>query len=447
MAFERRPGDLRRSALPSRGWWLSALIVLTLAVPAAGAGEGHRAADAPRPATGRRSPRVAGAPLFGTRHTPNNRPISDWAPGIRAHYGVKSIVDARATADLQAGIGLRWGAPYVVFKQDSYAIYYAREGDPEYRVTDQDGNPKYCPLDRGAGYAGVRVPADARVWVDGAARRVADGVLTADDDFHFTVVDAARNRVYGFYMGSGTRFGVKGGRLRTPWRSCDLLHGDDAAIEAASAAPRRYRCGGGRGYPVAGCGLAGIGAGVSAGGPFGNGDSNGFMGPHGVIVPQDFDDEGWTGEAVGTLHHALRCSTPAAYQHGYVWPMQDPGAGARGRHLRDGQIIRLDPSFDVSATGAPPYEQRLMRTLQVYGCVLSDYATYGMALFALSAWPGTGVRRDGQDPWTAAGGANAEAQAFHAGADRRGVRFRVLPHMSMRALQVVLPHGAAHPPR
>ena len=29
-----------------------------------------------------------GAHLFGTRHTPNNRPISDWEADIRRHYSL-----------------------------------------------------------------------------------------------------------------------------------------------------------------------------------------------------------------------------------------------------------------------------------------------------------------------------------------------------------------------
>ncbi len=388
-----------------------------------------------------------GAPLFGTAHAPSNRPISDWRPDILRHYRASSEVDVRATRDLQAAVSDRWGSPYVVFGPNSYAIYYSQDGDGEYVVTDSSGATKNCPLDTGKGYAGVRIPAGARIFAQGASRSITDGVVRTDDDFHFTVVDIARNRVYGFYTNRGSAFGVADHRLRTAWRGCDLLYGNDAAILAASAATRRYGCGGGAGYPAAGCGLAGLGAGVSAGGAFGNGDSNGFLGPYGVIMPQDFDDTGWTGPSVGTLHHALRCSSPSAYQHGYVWPMQDPASGTRGRHLRNGQIIRLDPQFEVARSGAPAYEQRLMRTLQVYGCVLSDYAIYGMALFALSAWPGTGPHRDGASPWSAAGGANAEAQAIYAGSNPRDLKFGVLSHMPMRALQVVLPHGAAHPPR
>jgi hypothetical protein len=167
-------------------------------------------------------------------------------------------------------------------------------------------------------------------------------------------------------------------------------------------------------------------------------------------VPQDFDDTGWAGEAVGTLHHALRCSMPTAYQFGYSWPMADTINGDPSRFIRDGQLLRLDPTFDVAATDAPAYEQRLMRTLQVYGCVQSDFADWGMALFALSSWPGAGTAGAGIDPWTAEGmtGMNAaaidEALAFRDGSSSSGVKFDVAPNMPMSELEAVLPHGAAH---
>lgn len=411
----------------------------------AAAGPDAATRDAGAPDSG---PASGGAPLYGTLHSPNNRPISEWEADIRAHYGLSStasIVDPEATADWRAaftdGTG-NFGTPYVVFRANSYALYWAQDGDPEYPIADSGGATRTCPLDVGTGWTGIRVPAGAKVWANGMV--AIDPMAGLVDDFHLTIVDPARNRVYAFYGGSGSSLGLSGGKLRTPYRGCDLLHGDDAAILAQQAAAKRYGCAGGAGYPPAGCGLEGIGAGVSAGNGFGNGDSNGFLGPHGVIVPEDFDDTGWSGAAVGTLHHALRCSNPGAYQHGYMWPMQNPAAGTAGRALRDGQIIRLDPAFDVEASSASAADKRLLRTLQRYGCVLSDYANYGMALFAQSAWAGTGPRR-GADPWTAAGGANAEAQAFASGMNANGIRFGLPVPTAM--LEVVRPHGAAYPAR
>jgi hypothetical protein len=386
-----------------------------------------------------------GTPLFGTLHTPNNRPISDWEPDIRRYYGLadtSTIVDAAATRDLQDAFATsRYNTPYAVFGQVSYAIYYAKAGDPEYPIADISGRVRTCPLDPAG--RGVRIPAGAKRWSTPVAGTVPVIPATpGDTDIHFTVIDVERNRVYAFYSYGGDTVGVTNGQFRSSTRACDLLKGSDATVLAAQSYTKRYGCTGGAGYPGAGCGTEGIGAGVSAGAGFGNGDSNGFIGPHGVIMPQDFDDTGWSGAAVGTLHHALRCSAPAAFQHGYMWPMQDPMGGTRG--LRDGQIFRLDPAYDVEASGASAAEKRIMRTLQRYGCVLSDYGDYGMALFALSAWDGVGPNR-GANPWTAAGGAPPEAQSFYTKVSSQGVRFNL--RIPVERMQVIRPHGAAYPPR
>jgi hypothetical protein len=161
-------------------------------------------------------------------------------------------------------------------------------------------------------------------------------------------------------------------------------------------------------------------------------------------MPQDFSDTGWTGAAVGTLHHALRCSVPDAYQYGYMWPMQNPMAGTPGRSLRNGQIIRLDPTYNVETSTASAAEKRVMRTLQRYGCVVSDYGDYGMALFALSGWSGVGPNRSG-NPWTAAAGAPAEAQSFYTNLNSQGVRMNL--RIPTERMQVIRPHGAAYPAR
>jgi hypothetical protein len=412
----------------------------------AGAGGGTGAAGGGAP---------QGTPLFGTAHTPNNRPISDWEADILAFYGGSSIVDVDATADLQSCItnSGTWGAPYAAFGEDSYALYFAQPGDAEYPIADASGVARpTCPLDVGLAWAGtVRIPAGAARWDSTADAPVAvDPATTATTDIHFTIIDVERNRVYAFYTGGGDPLGVQAGVWVSGYAGCDQLHGDDGAILAASTYDIRYGCPGGGGYPPAGCGLEGLGAGVAAGQGSGSGDSNGYLGPHGVIVPQDFDDTGWSGEAVGTLHHALRCSMPTAYQWGYSWPMADTVNGDPSRHVRDGQIMRLRPSFDVVGTGAPAYEQRVMRTMQVYGCVQSDFADWGMALFALSAWPGAGLRHDANEPWSAAGMAGMpqaaidEAVAFHAGASSGGAKSDLLPSMPMSELEFILPNGAAH---
>lgn len=412
--------------------------------------------------------RLGGTPLFGTTHTPHNLPISYWEPSILAHWGRTSIVDDLATADVQECIRNgcpNFTAPYVTFGDVAYPIYFARPGDPEHVAVDEGGSVRTCPLDGGKGWKGVRIPDGARFWDQAIVgpRSVRD-LVPATDDVHFTIIDRERNRIYAFYTYAGQGFGLNASsQLQSSTRACDLLSADgvdgpgDDAIVSALAPERRYGCQGGAGYPSAGCGMSGIGAGISAGAPFGMTDSNGYLGPNGILFPQDFDDTGWTGDAIGTMHHALRCYISTAYQAGYMWPMQWPGDGTSGRSLRNGQIIRLDPSFPVDSTW-PSYEQRLLRTLQVYGCVLSDYGSWGWGFHALSDWPGTGVSPAPDDgPWTeanmAASGmaptAIAEAAAFHARTDSRGTRYDVMPHIAQVQphLQVILPHGASYPAR
>jgi hypothetical protein len=384
---------------------------------------------------------TGGSPLFGSTHSPNNRPISDWETDILSHFGKGTIVDSLATADLQACIksSTTWGAAYVSFGDDSYTVYYAQTGDPEYPVVDDSGSKKTCALDQGKGWTGVRFPAAAHAY--GATSLNA---FTPSNDTHFSIVDVQRNRIYTFYAGSGATMGLSGGQWASPYRGCDLLTAagtdgqGDAALLSAQSASKRYACTDGT---SGSCKLPG-GAGVAQNGSttFGWGDSNGYMSGHGVIMPEDFDDTGWSGAAVGTLHHALRCSNPDTCQYGGMWPVGDAGAGTAGQHVLNGQILQLDPSVNVSSLGASAYEKRVLKTLQVYGCVISDYATWGMELFALSAWDGTGPQRS-SNPWTAAGGAGTEAQAAYSGANSKGTKSKFLPHLDLTKLQVILPHG------
>jgi hypothetical protein len=393
---------------------------------------------------------VSGTPLFGTASTPNNRPIAAWEPGVLDHYGTSSVVDEEATEVLQEAIASSsWSRPpYVNFGADSYTIYYAQDGDPEYPMADSSGDEVSCPLDADEGWRGVRIPEGARIYGGSGVE-----ATYVSEDTHFTIVDVERNRMYAFYSGSGDSIGVSDGKFISSYRGCDLVSADgldgpgDAAIAAASTAEQRYGCG-----AAGSCGLpAGSGVACSGGG-FGSGDSNGFIGGHGVIMPQDFDDAGWTGVAVGTLHHALRCGFPSGYQYGSMWPMQGNRAGTSGMPIRDGQIVRLDPEFDVesvtggsSPTAAQRAARRVMKTLQVYGCVISDFANYGMALHALTNFPGAGPARPSASPWSAEAGASAEAQAFNAGESE--TRWDVASSIDMTRLQMVLPHGATFPER
>lgn len=410
--------------------------------------------------------RPAGAPSFGTAHSPNNLPISYWTADILAQYGGSSIVDSAATADLQA---CAFSGPHsqVVTKQVAWWIYYVQPSDTDYPVADVNGTARgTCPIDVGTSwdhgaYSTLRVPSTAMRWSTPDATAVPLNPGTAGDtDVHVTFVDVERNRIYSAYSYGGDSIGVFDFNGTQRWiastTTCDTLHGSDSALQSLLSGLARYGCAGQSGYPDAACGLAGIGAGISAGAPFSNGDSNGFSGASGVIVPEDFDDTGWTGEAVGTFHHALRHQMPSACQYGYVWPQQDPAGGTTGKALRDGQIIQLDPAYDiVSDTGgsSPTLAQlgtrRLLKTLQVYGSILSDYGSWGWpTFFTLANWPGLGAAQDGaHSPWTAAGGASAGAEAWMAlvGGSTHGDYGAILSDAQLARLRVVLPSGAAHP--
>jgi len=331
---------------------------------------------------------------------------------------VTDVVDPGATADLQYGFSniSSFGTPFFSIAADSFDTYYALPGDPTYTLVNSSGTAVPCPLDAG-GDTRIRVPLGAHVY-------------TPNDDQHIAIVDVERNRIYAFYAESGRAFGVSGDTFIAPYRGCDVLHGDDAAIASQISASTRYACSGAK------CGLAGMGAGVPTGG---NGDSNGMLSPHGIILPEDFDDTGWSGEAVGTLHHALYCVVPAAIQYGYVWPTGDPMAGVAGRTLKNGQLIRLDPTLDVEASGAASWAKRIMRTMQRYGCIVSDIGAYGLKFSAQGNWSGLGPGR-GATPWSAAGGAPAEAQA----ATGNGSTGLVHVPIPVQRLQAILPHGAAH---
>jgi hypothetical protein len=360
----------------------------------------------------------SGTPVVGTAHSPSNLPISFWAPDIQSHFGVMDIVDPGATADLQYGFGniSTFGTPFFSIATDSFDVYYALPGDPTYTIVTSSGTPAPCPLDEG-GDTRVRVPLGAHVF-------------TTADDQHLSIVDVERNRIYAFYAEAGRAFGVSGDTFIAPYRGCDVLRGDDAAIAAQISAANRYGCSGGK------CGLAGLGAGVPTGG---NGDSNGNLTPHGIIMPEDFDDTGWTGEAVGTLHHALYCAVPNAIQDGYVWPTQDPMVGVAGRTLKNGQIIRLDPAYDVEGASAASWAKRVMRTMQRYGCIVSDIGAWGLKFSAQGNWAGLGPSR-GPNPWSTAGGAPPEAS------DATGDGQTGLVHIPIPVsrLQAILPHGVAN---
>jgi hypothetical protein len=174
--------------------------------------------------------------------------------------------------------------------------------------------------------------------------------------------------IFAFYSSSGDRLGVSSGKWESDYRGCDYLAnpGGDAVVAAAVAS--RFSC---TGFPCVS--IAGVGAGVGIGGTAAS-DRNAYMSPYGDVMPQDFDDTGWTGDAIGTLHHALYTIIPSGYIANAVWPT--PNEGGTNRTLKNGQIIQLDPyacsatQFDLSCFAVN--DQRIAKTLMGQSSLISE---------------------------------------------------------------------------
>jgi len=175
------------------------------------------------------------------------------------------------------------------------------------------------------------------------------------------------------------------------------------------------------------------------------------MSPYGDIMPQDFDDTGWSGDAIGTFHHALYTIIPSGYISKAVWPTPDEGGTTRS--LKNGQIIQLDPyacstiEFDVSCLNAS--DRRLAKTLMVYGAVISDYGSYGPKFSGqFSGKDSNGVQHY-TNPWTPEGtpGLSGQAQNEIALVTANGTANVIYtPSITglLGKLRVLLPHGPTY---
>ncbi len=321
-----------------------------------------------------------------------NLPISFWNVGV----------DTAATADLQAALSLSsYSKIYWTIGDDSFATYYATSSDPSYTLADGSGNAKSCTGGGGAVFSTVHIPSSVTsTW---------NGLYNTTNDQHFSVVDLTSNQIFAFYSSGGDHLGIYNGKWESDYRGCDYLANPSGDLPVASAVANRSSC---TGFP---CGnIAGIGAGVGIGGTAAS-DRNAFMSPYGDIMPQDFDDTGWSGDAVGTLHHALYTIIPPGYIANAVWPT--PNEGGTNRSLKNGQIIQLDPyacnqfQFDVSCFAAT--DQRIAKTLMVYGAVISDFGSYGPKFSGqFSGKDGNGVQHYA-NPWTAAGTPGLSQAAYN----------------------------------
>lgn len=321
-----------------------------------------------------------------------NVPIASWNVGV----------DLAATNDLQAALKLSsYSQIYWTIGDDSFATYYATSSDPSYVLADTSGNARSCKGGGGTVYTSVHIPAAVTAsW---------NGVYSTTNDQHLSVVDLTNNQIFAFYSSSGDRFGIYNGKWESDYGACDYLANPNGDQPVATAVQNRFSC---TGFPCAN--ISGVGAGVGIGGTSAS-DRNAFMSPYGDIMPQDFDDTGWTGNAVGTLHHALYTIIPTGYIANAVWPT--PNEGGSGRTLKNGQIIQLDPyacsatQFDVSCFATN--DQRIAKTLMVYGAVISDFGSYGPKFSGQFSGRDASGGQHFTNPWTPEGTPGLSQAAYN----------------------------------
>jgi hypothetical protein len=367
-------------------------------------------------------------PLFGTQSSPMNLPISFWNVGV----------DTAATSDLQAALSLSsFSKMYWTIGDDSFATYYATSSDPVYTLADARGNPQSCTGGGGTVYTTVHIPSVVTsLW---------NGLYSTTNDQHLSVVDTTNNQIVAFYSSAGDHLGIYNGNWESDYRACDYLANPAGDSPVASAVANRSSC---TAFPCNN--ITGIGAGVAIGGTSAS-DRNAFMSPYGDIMPQDFDDAGWGGDAVGTFHHALYTIIPTGYIANAVWPT--PNEGGTKRSLRNGQIIQLDPyscssiEFDVSCLN--PTDMRLAKTLMVFGAVISDYGSYGPKFSGqFSGKDRNGVQHT-MNPWTPAGTLGLSAAAYNeigmvTGNGTDNVIYTPSITAIMSKLRVLMPHGPTY---
>jgi hypothetical protein len=367
-------------------------------------------------------------PLFGTQSSPMNLPISFWNVGV----------DTSATSDLQAALSLSsFSKMYWTIGDDSFATYYATNSDPVYTLADARGNPQSCMGGGGTVYSTVHIPSVVTsTW---------NGLYSTTNDQHFSVVDTTNNQIFAFYSSAGDHLGIYNGNWESDYRACDYLANPGGDLPVASAVANRSSC---TAFPCNN--ITGIGAGVAIGGTSAS-DRNAFMSPYGDIMPQDFDDTGWGGDAVGTFHHALYTIIPAGYIANAVWPT--PNEGGTNRSLKNGQIIQLDPyacssiEFDVSCLN--PADKRLAKTLMVFGAVISDYGSYGPKFSGQFSGKDSNGLQHNTNPWTPAGTPGLSAAAYNeigmvTGNGTDNVIYTPSITAILSKLRVLSPHGPAY---
>lgn len=105
------------------------------------------------------------------------------------------------------------------------------------------------------------------------------------------------------------------------------------------------------------------GTGLHANGPGVTGGNISMIG--GLITPQDI--------ASGSIDHALRAASPINAPT-FTRPGSDSDGGTPGG-IPEGQLMRLDPTLDLSQFGLDPFDLMVARALQRYGAYVADNAS------------------------------------------------------------------------
>jgi hypothetical protein len=354
--------------------------------------------------------------LIGTAHHIWNMPLSAFYADIISRAG--SVVDQTATNQFKDLHSRGLVDVRINVYTDVIQGIWSTPNDPLVTLR-AGGSPWACPVDKSSQMHAPTIPYPGYT----------------NTDRHTSVVDTAKGIVYEFYSPGGATFGQTGSFFDASNIACEPLRGDDGALATLTGAAARYGC------TTGNCGLIGKGAGI----PYGGSTLLGFL-IAGSIRPEDFDDTDWTGEAVGTLHHLLYCTFPAApYQADAMWPAAANRGYAGSSPIHIGSVLRINPNW-IPAGGWSAYASRngawlarILKTWQAYGCVNADGAGSGVEMHALFDRVGNGANPLARTnpPWTAAGGANAEAVST----GLNGATIKFIPEFPYDQVEVVQNRG------
>jgi len=297
-----------------RSFLIAALALLLLALAASTASASTSVAPCPQQFgsfTAQTPPPGCWRP-YGSS-SPFNKPIPAGAP-VASDSGV---IMRQMTSSNVGFAGGKQG--FQLDSQGSRPIYWAQPSDPMVTIhCTYLWGPRTCQGANGVVVDGlqIHIPAGAQ------PEQASDG--------HLTVIDQAAGAEYDFEHAS--------------WTS-----------------PTELTVASGSEIPISGNAGTGLG---------GNADAGDFGLLGGVIRASELK--------AGVINHALAISVPCT--QGYVWPSEGPwglACGSIGRSssgaLHMGSLLQLNMSArQIAATGAPAWEQTIMRAMAQYGLYVND---------------------------------------------------------------------------